>query len=397
MKTMTIDYKQAIEIYAQNYDLDESDVVPLLQECGLTLEQAERIIVFAPIAFGRKIIYSIENIQVSDVFMIELNNIQYKLRYSLFAEFNELSDFAFETTRNKIISNDGYMKVANRSCELSAVSQALNDLEKKGKTPNLQMLKGSRFRTNHIYGYDNLIGIEELNIILSHNSYALKLVEQLLTGHKINSSIKNDWLIIKKHKTNIKCEWLPSTTFAGGQLDVLIQHRENPIINESFSGLGETNETAIQNAIKNFTINSLHVILDAFMDYHDSEQILTEEWQVNGQTYIATIGNFGTKAAHRDHPGIPDDLFKRIEKTIKAELLENNVHAFRLYYGNINNDDSNYEALLDNNYWQNGINLLETIKWKPCNHFYSIRQFIVLKKKLIEKARFVKKIKSLFK
>jgi hypothetical protein len=41
---MTIDYKQALDIYAQNYELDESEVISLLQDIGLTLEQAERIV-----------------------------------------------------------------------------------------------------------------------------------------------------------------------------------------------------------------------------------------------------------------------------------------------------------------------------------------------------------------
>jgi hypothetical protein len=394
---MTIDYKHAIEIYTDNHALDESDIVPLLQDIGMSLEQAERIVVFAPIAFGREIISSIENIQVSDVFAIEYKNSQYKLRYVQFAEFNDLCGFAYESRINKIIRNDDYMKVANRSCELSAVSQALNKIEKKGNTANLQMLKGARFKTNQIYGYDNLIGAKELDVILSNNSYALNLVNQLLAGHKIESFLKNEWLLSIKHKTKIKCEWLPSPTFAGGQLDVLIQHGDNPIIKESFSGLGSTNETAIENAIDNFLINSLHVILDAFMGYHDLEQILTEEWQVNGQTYIASIGNLGTKASHGDHPGIPDNLFEKIENTIKTEPLENDIHAFRLYYGHMNNEDSHYEALLDNNIWQNGVNLIESIKWLSYGYFYSVRQFIVLKKKPIEKPSFVKKVKALFK
>ena len=75
---------------------------------------------------------------------------------------------------------------------------------------------------------------------------------------------------------------------------------------------------------------------------------------------------------------IPDDLFIRIQEAIQQEPLTNDIHWFRFFVGNVKGDCT-YEALKDNEDWEAGIRCLETTSWAPCEGYYSVRLFMVLR------------------
>jgi len=48
--------------------------------------------------------------------------------------------------------------------------------------------------------------------------------------------------------------------------------------------------------MQNFCVNSLHVLLAAFWQLNDSEQVTTEEWKISGKSYTAYYKGFPIKA-----------------------------------------------------------------------------------------------------
>jgi len=393
---MDTTFRESTTLLINHYDKDDSSLVNLLVDAGLSYQLAERIVVFAPIAFGRVIIYTIDNVSLSESFIWETKNTEILLRYALFDEFKILSDLAYEVRQKKMLSKDSFFKIANKSVELKAVNNALKKLDESGQKSSLEMLNGSNFTSNRFWGFDELLSDEELDEIINIQKSCLNQLKSILNSHDIKSQIIFPWLHSNNKKIAFKLDWLPSSSFIGGQLDVYLKVGENQEVKESFAGQGDDTESAIINAFENFKINSFHVMIETFFDYHDPDQVLIEDWEINNNHYKAYIGNIGTKAAHGEHPGLPEGLFNTIESTIKAESLTEDLYAFRFYYGNINNDDSSQEALMNNKDWHNGFQAMNQIKWLPCPHFYSARLFIILKKVPIKKASLLNKIKSLF-
>lgn len=200
-------------------------------------------------------------------------------------------------------------------------------------------------------------------------------IEALLNAHGVSGIIENDWVVPNSQLPALRALWHPGQS--SGRLDVQALVGEGVLIEECFGGLGE-GEAALQDALANFSVNSLHVLLAALWERNDPEQVATEQWEVNGKRYTAYIGNFGTRSSAGAHAHIPHDLFPAIESSIKAERLTGEIHWFRLFFGNVANSFT-FEALRDNETWDGGLRCLENAGWKREASYYSVRLFVVLR------------------
>ena len=104
---------------------------------------------------------------------------------------------------------------------------------------------------------------------------------------------------------------------------------------------------------------------------------MIENWDINGKQYTAFIGNIGTRGSTGIDPCIPAGVFEAIEKAIRSEILEHRISWFRCFYCNISGDET-FEALINNEIWEPGLNALKSLGWENKGGYYSIRNFVVL-------------------
>lgn len=201
-------------------------------------------------------------------------------------------------------------------------------------------------------------------------TFIAKLFEQ----HGLDHVVYNEWVILNGQFPGVRATWFPGET--SGILSVETLVREGLIIEECFAGIGQ-GESGIKDGLINFTTNSFHVLLAALFGKNDPEQVTTENWNINGKSYTAYIGNFGTRASEGVTAHIPDGLFDAIETTIRREPLTNDIHWFRLFFCNLANQFS-FEALKDNEIWESGLECLEASDWRRDDGYYSVRLFLVL-------------------
>ncbi len=199
-------------------------------------------------------------------------------------------------------------------------------------------------------------------------------IAQLFRDHGLECVIDNDWIFPNGQLPGVRVTWFPGQL--SGVLRVEVFVREGILIDECFAGMAE-GESGLKDGLFNFTINSFHVLLAALFGKNDPEQITTENWHINEKSYIAYIGNFGTRATEGVKAHVPEGLFQAIETTIKREPLTNDIHWFRLFFCNLANEFT-FEALKDNEVWEAGTQCLEGIDWRRDNGYYSVRLFVVL-------------------
>lgn len=213
-----------------------------------------------------------------------------------------------------------------------------------------------------------MIDQNEVNLIL----------KQFLEAHDVDVTSENDWFIPNGSLPAIRCIWHEAPEKQSGRLDVHVLIDQNIMIEESFAGIGE-GISGLKDGFQNFAVNSLHVLLAAFWEVDDPEQVLTEDWKFGSKEYKVFIGNFGTRATDGVHPGVPEDTFSFIENALKKMELSEDVHWVRTFFCNIGKDRI-YESLLDNENWKAGEKALKKVNWPESEGYYSVRNFIVLRK-----------------
>jgi Family of unknown function (DUF6348) len=201
---------------------------------------------------------------------------------------------------------------------------------------------------------------------------ALKMIFQ---AHGIACATHEDWVLPGGNVPAVRAVWHPRSGF--GQLDIQVLIKPGVIIEECFAGIGEW-ENGLHDALRNFLVNSLHVLLTAFWGVESGDNVTVETWEISGKSYRAYIGNIGTRASEGVYVPIPDNFLSEAEAVVKLEPLQSDTHWVRTFFSNINGEQT-FEALIDNKYWENGMDCLKNIPWTKREGYYTIRHFLVLR------------------
>lgn len=203
---------------------------------------------------------------------------------------------------------------------------------------------------------------------------ALEL-RHLLEAHGLQCTIKDEWVIPNSELPAIRALWYPGEN--SGRLDIHVLMEHGVLIEECFAGIG-SGKQGFTDALQNFMINSLHVFLAAFWKKNDPEQVTTETWNISNRSFIAYIGNFGTRGSEGVRAPIPNELFNSIATAVQEEELSGTTHWVRTFFCNVAGDQT-FEALLDNADWPRGLHRMKALSWAKISGYYSVRNFIVLR------------------
>lgn len=209
---------------------------------------------------------------------------------------------------------------------------------------------------------------------------AQEILFNLLQAYDLKALEYKDWILVNEQLPALHASIQNLKIHENGislRLDIRILLENKNVIGESFTGIGKDELSATQNAFHNFSMNSLPVLLSAFWQIEENEQIGIEEWEINGKLWKAFIGNFGCKGDFN----IPISLFPTLEEGIKNEELTENLYWFRFYYANLNKKDNMTEALINNEPLKTLEKKIENLDWEKSDKFYSLRNFIILQKK----------------
>ena len=199
-------------------------------------------------------------------------------------------------------------------------------------------------------------------------------ISSLMEAHRVPFHVEDDWVVPFSKLPAIRAYWYPRDS--SGRLDVEILMSDNRVIYECFAGIG-SGDVGVVDALQNFCVNSFHVLLACFWETFDKDQVEIERWLVKDKPFTAYVGNFGIRGSSGVEAKIPKDLFPEIERTIKNELLDESVHWFRVFFCEVSGEFT-FEALKDNERWENGEITLQSLDWVKQNGYYSVRNFIVL-------------------
>jgi Family of unknown function (DUF6348) len=207
-------------------------------------------------------------------------------------------------------------------------------------------------------------------------------LNRVFADHGVTLTESAGWLTTGGRLPACRASFQPPRTTQWGfsvRLDVEVKVDDNRTMMESFGDVGTTLDDAAVSSFSNFCRSSLHVLLSAFWNVHDEQQVLREEWAFHGRRWSVFVGNFVRKAADgRDVP-IPPNLFGALEALLKSHDFSDETHWLRIYYASLKRSDQICEALLDNQPWEKCATMVRQSGWVPADFFYSSRLFLVLR------------------
>jgi len=216
---------------------------------------------------------------------------------------------------------------------------------------------------------------EETSVSAINEEKLSKIIKAIFTAHGFDAKEEDGWIVPTGTLPAIKAFWYPQATEKVAQLTIEIFLNDKTSIVESFAGFGEKK---FESALENFIKNALPLYLAAFWGY-DSESISIDTWELNGESYLAFIGDYGVINAQEDF-SIPDDYLEVVYDAIAAETLGEEYHWFNLFYANFDAQNRHAEALKENETWEAGTEAIASLGWTKVYDYYSVRQSIILKK-----------------
>ena len=156
----------------------------------------------------------------------------------------------------------------------------------------------------------------------------------------------------------------------------------NQTIIESFVGHASSVEEAMAEALEQFQVNVMHVLIEAFWEdaKHVENGVGLEQWEINGHRWQVVVGNYGYKGNLPIDEIVLDELFDVIKSEIYSLPLEEDIYAVRSVYTNVGDGRKVTEALLNNEEFISLEDNISKLPWRDAEEYYSVRNFILVMK-----------------
>jgi len=204
---------------------------------------------------------------------------------------------------------------------------------------------------------------------------------KLLESHGVAASIRSDWIETSagyKLAVNVAREIPSPEGTVNLQLNFYVDLPDGRLLIESFAGIGKSKDSAIQDGFHNYVTNSFHVILSSISDIADAQQVVSEEWTINGRKRNVLIGQMGIRRFSDTEFDPPTEWISTVQKQVELLPLDERCHWIRCYYAQMDEEPIAIEALIDN---ENSSILTDTMKqteWPIASEFYGVRVFLMV-------------------
>jgi hypothetical protein len=148
---------------------------------------------------------------------------------------------------------------------------------------------------------------------------------------------------------------------------------------ETFSGLGNSAETAIRNGFGKFLMSTFHVLIEALLDHQcDQPQAEIEHWGAGERSWTAYVGptlvqHGGESSLQAVYGPWVDSMKAMFESRAPA-----GPHWLRVFICSHDGEIVGGEVMLDNEPWDEAYASLRKQEWQCGADYQSLRHFILL-------------------
>lgn len=327
----------AIAAYLSNPDADDGDIADLLEHHGVPDALAQRLVVMLPLAFGRRVLHSI--VALPD----EIRAGGVPLTLSADAVYAAAWARAQDATRAEVDA------IGMRSSEVHGVNSALkagSKAEDLALATALPALPAGP---------------------LADPAWATARLAEFTTAH--GSKLAWTARVFPSRLTRTNAQY---------QLDVVVPTPDGRRVVESFAGMGATIADAVAESLNKFARGSLHVLLAALENDSHDDQVDWEVWGEPPDQWRACVGPLLRQWSSKTAVDFAAYL-DAVKTALLAAPLSRELHWFRTFVA-IGTDGPllGRDALLDNETWPPGDELLVGWPWPRGEEAYALRHLVAL-------------------
>jgi hypothetical protein len=334
-----------IAIFLAHRGADDETLQAELERTGVEPWLARRLVLFLPIAFGRRLL---AGATMTD--MVSDGGVERRL--------DEEPVFVAAQLRAESAVREEIEAIGLRSCEVHAANAALNagseltDLVCSPVTL-VQPLAPAGDGDGGVPSPRAVFG----EMLAAH-------------GHPVAEQLHVDGRVFPRLQGSS----------VSVQVDFSIAHPSlaMPRLVESFAGWATTWREAIAQAIGKFERSTVHTLIAGLLDRDACpDQVSWERVDHPGGAFAACLGGQLVLYAQEPVPNL-GPLLDSIKRELGAVKLSRAVHALRLYVCFNQGAMVGREALLDNEAWPDGEALIEGYHWPHADHLWGSRLFLLL-------------------
>jgi hypothetical protein len=336
----------AIAAYLADAHADGETIAGVLAAHGFSLRSARRATALLPLAFGRRVLQTLVSLPE------KLREIDASGKAVYDGPLSGDAMYAAAAERASRASRAEVERIGLVSTEVDVVNQALH--------------RGSRAEDLVLSGPVLVADVRSPRdeVDASPVSTTRVRVAELLAAH--GSKLTIDARLFPRKLTAESAQL---------QIDFLVAA---PILGdrrvcESFAGMGKTIEDALGDALKKLAVGSLHVAMAALEDERlGGEHVQWEAWGPFRACVGPLLRQWSTMmlvdfAAY----------FDALKARLLVASLAPTVHWYRTFVA-VGEEIYGFDALLDNETWAPGADLVQAWPWPRAEDAYALRSFLVL-------------------
>lgn len=204
-------------------------------------------------------------------------------------------------------------------------------------------------------------------------------LREAIVQHGMKARLEDGWVEVEGSECALRARAYETERHPQGsvaRLDVSVALDDGRLLMESCGAPGKDAESAAIGCLQRFCIGSLHPILGGFFGHREHQEI--EKWTIAGAEFEAFLGPLLVQGSG-DKPPTPPPIPDALRKTVQARAAASRQpHWIRLFYARFAKEPATFEALWDNEPWEDMQDALELMDWPESEGYVSFRQFVVV-------------------
>lgn len=149
-------------------------------------------------------------------------------------------------------------------------------------------------------------------------------------------------------------------------------------ITEFLAGIGETEEQAINDTLRNFTLTTFHVVYKSFMNFADPH-VTVKQVTINDRKRQIIEGDIHYRGDTDDGKFDLNAMRPKIRAAILNLQLSRRTHWIKIVYTQIDSESGMVSATLNNQGHGELTAAIRALNWPKRKEFYIAKQFLVIK------------------
>jgi hypothetical protein len=198
-------------------------------------------------------------------------------------------------------------------------------------------------------------------------------------SHGLKARLEQDWIVFPDYGRRMSASVVQRTPAEKGisiQLEIRLELWPGRLMTETFEGIGPSEVEALGDAIRNFSLGSLHVLLAAFFGIRYDDLVSGDHWMVGGVRRDVVVSRETRRGVvPKDDP----DWYRGLSEATNRLGLAEGTHWIRAFIGRNGNEPLVCEVTLDGAPWEAMEAELSRLPWRPVEGLVTSRRFLIIR------------------